>query len=306
MSLAGEGGGGSVVFVPLDTEVSEPSYGVDRLRTAFDVVADRPALARERLASQTGRVLTVGVEEIIDLGSTGWEQLVGPVAPIEVENPDQVILADGTVIPSGTVSLTANQVGPYLAATNEGESDLTRLTRHEALWRSWLAAVAASERADAVPGEDSAGIARFARELARGPVSFATLPVTPSPDVANLFLADEGAVGDLITETIAAPTSPVPGGRYTVRLLNGVAPEPVPSELVKEIVRTGGAVSVVGNGPSFDTDKTDVVYADPANAKLAEVIASALGATGKVRQDPEAPDTFDLTIVAGTDLLGDG
>jgi hypothetical protein len=305
MSLAGDAGGGSVVFVPLDTEVSEPSYGVDTLRTAFDVVKDRPALARERLASQTGRVMTVGVDEIIDLGTTGWEQLVAPVAPLEVENPDAVTLPDGTVIPAGTVPLQADQVAPYLAATKEGESDLTRLTRHEALWRSWLAAVAASGQSDAVPGEESAGIGRFARELARGPISYATLPVAPSEDTPNLFLADDDAVNDLVTETIAAPTAPVPGGRYTVRLLNGVEAGPVPSDVVRDIVRTGGAVSVVGNGPEFGTEQSTVVYANPEDEQLAEVIASSLGVTGEVRLDREAPDTVDLTIVLGKDILGD-
>ena len=41
LSLAGGEGGGSVVFVPLDTEVTEPSFGVDRLRTAYEDAFDK-------------------------------------------------------------------------------------------------------------------------------------------------------------------------------------------------------------------------------------------------------------------------
>lgn len=305
LALGGAEGGGAVIFVPLDTAVTEPSFGVDRLRTAYNVVADTPALARERLASQTGRVLNVGIEEIIDLTNSGWEQLVAPVAPLKIDNPDAIDIGGGVVIPSGPVELTAAQVGPYLAATVKGESDLNRLNRHSAVWSAWLQQVKDSGRDDAVPGETTAGIGRFARELAAGPVSYDTLPVKQTSDLPVTFTAETAAVNDLITATVAAPTGAVPGGRFTVRMLNGVAAESIPGELVRQVVSRGGSVTILGNGPSFGTDKTEVVYANPKNKQLATLIAASLGATGKVRLDREAPDTVDLTIVLGKDVLGD-
>lgn len=305
MALGGTSGGGAVIFVPLDTNVTEPSYGVDRLRTAYNFVADQPALARERLASQVGRLLNVGIDEIIDLGSSGWSQLVAPVAPLEIENPDTVDLGFGQVIPSGPATLAADQVGRYLAASLPGESDLNRLNRHAAVWSAWLAKVAASGRDDAVPGESSAGIGRFAKALAAGPVSYDTLPVTESPDRPDVFDADKNAVNDLITDTVASPTGAVPGGRFTVRLLNGVSPDAIPADLVRQVVRAGGAVTVLGNGPEFDSDETTIVYANPKRKQLAKIIAASMGATGTVRLDREAPDTVDLTIVLGKDILGD-
>lgn len=305
LSLAGGDGGGSVTFVPLDTEVSEPSYGVDRLRTSYEVVADRPALARERLASQVGRLLNVGIDEIIDLDNAGWEQLVTPVGPLTIDNPDQIDLGFGQVIPSGQTTLQPNQVGAYLAATIEGESDLNRLNRHEAVWSAWLDQLEASGKAEAVPGESSAGISKFAKELASGPVTFQTLPVNNVPGLIPLFKIDQEAVNQLITDTVASPTAAVPGSRFTVRLLNGVSADGIPSDLVRQIVGRGGAVTVLGNGPQFDTDETTVVYANPSDKDLATLIAKSIGATGKVRLDREAPDTVDLTIVLGKDVLGD-
>lgn len=305
LSTAGGEGGGSVIFVPLDTEVSEPSFGVDRLRTAYDVVADRPVVARERLASQVGRLLNVGVAEIIDLDNAGWEQLVTPVGPLTINNPDQIDLGFGQVIPSGETTLTAAQTGAYLAATVEGESDLNRLARHEAVWSAWLDQLAASGKAEAVPGESTAGISKFAQQLASGPVTFETLPVNSIPGLIPLFRIDEPAVNELITDTVASPTAAVPGSRFTVRLLNGVAPEGIPSDLVRQIVGLEGAVTILGNGPQFDTEETSVVYANPADKDLAKLVATAMGATGKVRLDREAPDTVDLTIVLGKDVLGD-
>lgn len=304
LTLAGADGGGAVVFVPLDTEVTEPAYGVDRLRTSYDVVKDRPALARERLASQTGRLLNVGIEEIIDLTNAGWEQLVMPVGPLLIENPEEVDLGYGQIIPSGPASLEANQVGRYLAYRKPGESDLNRLNRHEAVWSAWLAQVAASGRDDAVPGESTAGIARFAQQLAAGDVTFDTLPVDEG-DQPGVFTADAQAVNQLITDIVASPTGAVPGGRFTVRLLNGVAAEPIPADVVKQVVGRGGAVTILGNGPEFGTDETEIVYANPAKKQLAELLAASLGAEGMVRLDREAPDTVDLTIVLGKDVLGD-
>ncbi len=305
LSLAGGDGGGSVIFVPLDTEVSEPSFGVDRLRTSYEVVADRPALARERLASQVGRLLNVGVDEIIDLDNAGWEQLVAPVGPLTIDNPDQIDLGFGQVIPSGQTELPANLVGPFLAATIDGESDLNRLARHEAVWTAWLDQLESSGKAEAVPGESSAGISKFAKALASGPVTFETLPVNSVPGLIPLFRIDKEAVNQLITDTVASPTAAVPGSRFTVRLLNGVSPDGIPSDLVRQIVGRGGAVTVLGNGPQFDTDKTEIVYANPEDKDLATLMAKSIGATGKVRLDREAPDTVDLTIVLGKDVLGD-
>jgi hypothetical protein len=305
LSLAGGEGGGSVIFVPLDTEVSEPSFGVDRLRTSYEVVADRPELARERLASQVGRLLNVGVDEIIDLDNAGWEQLVAPVGPLTINNPDQIDLGFGQVIPSGEATLPANLVGPYLAATVEGESDLNRLARHEAVWSAWLTQLEASGKAEAVPGESTAGISKFAKALASGPVTFDTLPVESVPGLIPLFRTDKAAVDDLITETVASPTAAVPGSRFTVRLLNGVSPDGIPSDIVRQIVGRGGAVTVLGNGPQFDTDETTIVYNNPKNEDLAKLVAASVGATGTVRLDREAPDTVDLTIVLGKDVLGD-
>ncbi len=306
LSLAGGEGGGSVVFVPLDTEVSEPSFGVDRLRTAYSVVADRPTVARERLASQVGRLLNVGVDEIIDLDNAGWEQLVTPVGPLAIDNPDQIDLGFGQVISSGQTSLTAAQTGPFLAASVDGESDLNRMARHEAVWTAWLDQLASSGKAEAVPGESTAGISKFAAALASGQVTFDTLPVNTVPGLVTTFRIDKPAVIKLITDTIASPTAAVPGSRFTVRMLNGVAPEAIPSDLVREIVGRGGAVTILGNGPQFDTDETTIVYANPAEKDLAKLVAKSLGATGRVRLDREAPDTVDLTIVLGKDVLGDG
>jgi hypothetical protein len=303
MALSGADGGGVVIFVPLDTQVKEPAFGVGRLRAAYAAAAEQPAVARERLAIQVGQLLNVGIEEIIELSNQGWGQLVAPVAPLQITNPDPLDLGFGVTVPSGPVALEASQVGRYLEVLQPGESDLNRLNRHQVVWSAWMSQVAAAGVDGAVPGESSAGIGRFARALASGPIVFETLPVEPG--LNNTFVIDEDAVNQLVTDTIPAPTGAMPGDRVNVRLLNGVAAEAIPASVVQSIVGQGGAVTVLGNGPSFGRDETEIIYADPADARAARAMAEQLGATGEVRLDREAPDTVALTIVLGRDVLGD-
>jgi hypothetical protein len=165
--------------------------------------------------------------------------------------------------------------------------------------------LAASGKAEAVPGESTAGISKFAQALASGDVTFDTLPVNSVPGPVTMFRIDKDEVNQLITDTVASPTAAVPGSRFTVRLLNGVSPDGIPSDLVRQIVGRGGAVTVLGNGPQFDTEDTSIVYANPEDKDLASLVAASIGAKGKVRLDREAPDTVDLTIVLGKDVLGD-
>lgn len=301
LSLSNGDAGGSVIFVPLDTVVPEPGFGVDRLRTAYSAVADDPVGATAQLAQQTGKVLSVGIDETYELDDRGWSQVVAPVAPLTIDNPEPIDLPSGTVA-SGEVSLTADQVGPYLAATREGEDGAAAFFRQETLLRAWLAAVAAKGDGG-VTGE----LAGFISTLARGEVRFATLPGTYAggfPEPVR-YEPDASALNDLITEAVPAPVAPVPGARITVRLLNGVAPGAIPGEVIRTVVSMQGSVTVLGNGPSFGRDQTSIVYSDPAKEAYAKALLEALGGTGEVRQEASVTDVVDITVVLGRDVLGD-
>jgi hypothetical protein len=306
LSLAGADGGGTVILIPLDTAIAEPQFGIGNLRLAWEATPpDQPELGRERLTSQVAARMNAGVGETLSLTNASWGQLVAPVGPLRIDNPDTVDLGFGVTIPSGETELPADLVGAFLEASLPNESDINRLVRHEAVWTAWLDQVGETDRPDAVPGETSAGIARFVRELARGPHEVVTLPVVQSEEIGNLFEVDQSDIDALVTDAIASPTPAAPGSRFTVRLLNGVSADAIPSEIVRDIVRRGGAVTILGNGPEFGTDETSVVYANDEMEDVAAVVANSLGATGDVRSDREAPDTVDLTIVLGKDILGD-
>jgi hypothetical protein len=301
LALSGANGGGSVIYVPLQTEARSPGYGVDRLIGAYDALADDPAAARQLVAGLVGSLLNVGIDGVVEVDDRGWAQLVGPVAPLSIVNPDPIELEGGT-IESGPVELSAEQVGPYLAAEIPGETAFNRSLRHEAVWAAWLEAIAESDRDDVVPGERSAGLGLFARELAAGPVEFSAVPVDADPDQADILRVDDNALADLMLAAVPMPDSPAPGARPTVRLLNGVSADPIPAEVLQKVVQVGGAITVVGNGPSFDRDVTTIVYANPELRGYAELLAAGLGG-GKPRHDPEAEDSVGLTVILGRDVI---
>jgi hypothetical protein len=230
------------------------------------------------------------------------------VSPIPLDNPEPLDLPSGPV-PSGQVSLEADQFGPFLAARRDGETESAALYRQEVAWTAWLAAVAASDRPDAVPGETATGVGLFARTLAAGVVTYDELPgefTTPTDGGIPRFEPDETAVNDLVVEAVPAPDAPFPGARTTVRLLNGVGPGDIPTEVVQQVSSLNGSVTVVGNGPSFDTNETTIVYTDPARKDYALLLQATLGATGEVRLDRTSSDAIDVTVVLGRDVLGDG
>lgn len=112
LSLSNGTEGGSVIRA---ADTAAPSLGSASTASAPPTaVADDPVGATNQIAAQT-KVLNVGIDEVIVLDDRGWSQLVVPVSPIVLDNLELVDLPSGTV-PSGQVSIEADQVGPYLAA----------------------------------------------------------------------------------------------------------------------------------------------------------------------------------------------
>lgn len=306
LSLSSPKGGGGVVFFPLGTEVPNPRDGINRLGDAASVLLGKPDEVRDRTALGVAALLNVGIQDVIEVDDARLAALAAPVAPLVIDNSEAVRLSDGTTVESGRVQLTATQVGPYLAATKRGESQMAQLNRSKALWTAWLAQVKASPSPAAVGGETTAGMGRYLMLLAKGNATIETLPVAPDGGVggAQRLRPDQAGINRLVTDIVPSPTGAAPELRYTVRLLNGVSAAAAPSSVTRLIVSLNGTVTVVGNAPTFGQERTTVVYGDPRLKGKATYLLRALGGTGKVVLDRQAPDTTDLTLVLGRDILG--
>ena len=137
-------------------------------------------------------------------------------------------------------------------------------------------------------------------------MSYNVLPATQVPAAGfepEKFDPDEDAVRALVADAVPAPDPALVGSRRSFRLLNGVAPGPIPLDLIRQVTSVDGSVVVIGNGPNFDFERTTITYQDPAQANYAKLVQAAIGSTGKVSLDRDAPDDIDLTVVYGRDLL---
>lgn len=304
LALGAADGGGSIIFLPVDTLTEKVGFGIDRLSGVYSLATSDVEAKLELVADSAADILNVGMDEIIALDDQGWNNAVSPVAPFGLRNLDSLTIA-GDELPAGQLDIAADQVGPYLSTLRDGETEAGRLGRHEEFWSGWLDAVEQSNLDDAVPGERDSGLGLFVRTLARGPVRFEILPGAQEDSETSGFAPDEGKVQELVADTVPVPDAAQPGSRRTVRILNGVSPDPIPLQVTRQVAALDGAVTVVGNGPDFGNEITSIVYADATDQAYAEILKEALGATATVERIPEAPDEIDVTIVLGKDILGD-
>ena len=142
-----DGGGGGVLMVPTRTIHELPVFDVNPIEYAYDL--GDPAFQ----ADVVGRLLGAAMLESTVVDTSRWADLVAPVAPLGLDNPNELVVDGEVRFPAGEIELGAADIGPYLEATVEGESDLARLFRHETFWTAWIDAVAADGTDAAVPGE---------------------------------------------------------------------------------------------------------------------------------------------------------
>jgi hypothetical protein len=283
--------GGSVLVLP-PRAVAQPTGDP---RTLAELIADEGV---EALQAAAEGLLGIGVDEVVELDDGSWARLVAPVAPLRLENPD-----DLPFFPVGTIELGAAQVGAYLRAGDDPLDEEARLVRHQLLWKAWIGAVSASDLDDPVPGERDAGLGRFVRGLAAGPVRAASLPAARVD--AGGFVVDPVAAAELVGRLVPFPVGAEPGGRTRVRLLSGTGDPDLALAAAPLVVPAGAQIVLAGNASSPDQAVTEVRYHDAALAPAAERLVGALG-TGTAVLDPKPTDTYDVTIVLGDDLAVPG
>jgi hypothetical protein len=286
--------GGTVVLVP-------PNAGVQTETGVVTLAAADAGFGSDGVRTLLAGALGAGIDEVVDLPPGRLETLVAGVGELSLTNPDE---APG--FPAGSTVLSPAAASAYLEAADDGESQLTRMSRHEAFWGAWLGAIAASESPDAVPGESATGIGRFLRGLAAGASSVAVpdLRVAEAADGSPALVADPAALADFAEAHIPFPASPEPGTRLVVRVLDGVGADDLAERAARAVVQAGGQVAIVGNAERFDPEaRTRVLYVDPEVTEAARALAEALGVEAEQVEPTGADPVYDVTVVAGADLL---
>lgn len=294
----GDGGGGGVLLVPDRTVVDLPILGVAPIEAAYE-------FGDAQIEAQAvGDLLGTAMHETEVVGADRWADLVAPVAPITIDNPNELI-ADGEVrFPIGEIELEPSDVGAYLEAHDAEGSDLARFARHETFWAAWLEAVAADGTPAAVPGELESGIGRFVRALSAGRSLIETLPVQPAR--ADLhgedpaFVPRGNEVQTLVTRFVPFPSSPSPGARARLRLLNGTNDTTLAASVASDLPPAGVSIVLIGNATSLDEETTTVRYVGDEFRPEALRVVEILG-VGNVVEESRPSDAADITVTLGAD-----
>lgn len=298
-------GGGNVVLFPMGTVLEVP------LRTPPEATLDQIYAegGASALEQRIETMLGAGIAETIEVPLGQWARLVEPVAPITVQNPVAVqytnAAGETVSLPDGPVELNPEQVGLYLQARGADETDPVRLTRHEAFWTAWMAALDTAGPS-AVPGEGETGIGGAVRGLSGGPVNVMTLPVTPvaipgaSLVDSDLFRPNELELAVIVPDLIPFP---VGVGRLRTRLVMGVEGQgDLLPEAAHSLVQAGAEISVIANDEEFDEEQTVVYFFRENQREKAQRLLDALG-VGRLVQDPGLSDTSDAVVILGRDYV---
>lgn len=306
LALGAGQAGGTVLQVPLETEVRVSRYYINRLRGMADL-GDLDLLARE-----VEDRLNVAIPEVIQLTDDDLASLVGPVAPLAIDNSDAVVTDSGKEFPAGPVSLAAEDVGPFLRATSDEETELGHLARSEAVWDAWLTAIGEATGDDSV-GVATTGIGPFLRALADGDPVVETLDVEPSPDAgANAEgevsrpLTPAPGFNEQVIDAVPYPRPPRLGRRWTLKVLNGVDGEAIPRPVLRTLILQGASLEKTGNAGDFGRERTLIEYSGREWADAARAARLAVGGTAEVEQmSATRADSEDEAIVVtlGQDAL---
>jgi hypothetical protein len=296
LSLHAQDEGGAVIVMPVTTVAPFADAGT----TVADAYAES---GPEGVRTQVEITLNVTIGETVEVDDLRWATLVDPVAPIAVELDRAV--GDW---PAGEAEIPADQVGEFLSARVESETELGRLDRQELFWETWLPLIRAGGR-NAVPGEVDVGLGRFVRGLAAGDTQVTGLPVSAAFSAEEMYAPTEDMLPDLVAQAVPYPHEPSRGSRVQAQLLNGTSRPDLTARAATSLVAGGAEIAFVGNAASFAEPTTTFVYPTAKLRDEAEKLRDAFG-VGEVVQAPsddEAPpvddDRIDVTVILGADAL---
>ncbi len=305
LSLSGpDQKGGTVIASPVDVRLSTPRLGIKSFAGIIEV--NSPKTAGGVIGSELG----LGFTEVIEVTDSELVTLLEPVAPLEIDNPEEVTEGDGDTIDPGPVELAAADVPAYLTAEDAGHTVSGRLARQQLVWKAWIDKIAQHGGTAAIPGESDVGLGHFLGNLAAGSVQSTSFPVTslggtdaPHDDGPTVKI-DRRPAMLLIADAVPFPVAAVPGDRATVALLNGTGPNAAPASVIQRLTFAGAQITTIGNAPRFDHAVTTLTYTDSASRLFALAMARQLG-KGRVVQADTSDTGVDVAVVLGRDLMSD-
>jgi hypothetical protein len=295
--VGARGKAGSVLLVPVATQVEVPSLGPQTL-------AELPNEGDTDLLETTiENLLGVKVAETVVVDDAGLNAAMAPASPLPVELSREVQFegsAEGIVAP-GLQQLTTGQAARLLVSRQPG-SELDRLITVQDVLDAWLTQLrepaVAEQTLEAEPALGALVAAAKVRDL-----RVDTLPVESMTSGGNEAFKPRG--GDVVDYVVDAFPDALlaPGGRRPrVEILNGTGAVGLAQTIASEIVPAGAQVTLAGNVRNFGLKETQVVYYRTQDRATAQRLLKALGC-GSLKQADTALGVVDVTVLAGADCF---
>ncbi len=305
------GKGGSVVVVPGVTVVARPEGNMNL--SAFIA-----AKGVNEGITEIQRILTFAVNDSTTVTPKQWGELLSPLGSLTVANPSPLVRATApgqkeVVYAAGDVALTPANIGDYVTFVSDGEAEINRADRVQAVFEAWLAALATKPAGvptvapfAAASGDRPVDVSALVTGLSQAAVAMRQLPTTavplPSANGTRVYLPDVEAIATMVPTVNPFPTSAFPGQRARTRILNGTTDSTAATRAAAPVVLAGGEITVLGNASKFGIATTTVVYHDPSMKDAAAKIGTALGVTATA--SPSQTEAYDVTVTLGSDFKG--
>ncbi len=281
------GVGGTWFVVPPDIFLDGQT-----LATAFE--SDGVPAATEALQLLTA----LRLEEIAVVDQEEWGKVLG-TRPVSIQLADDLVQVNGAVqFASGELTIDAGSIGEVLGWLNPGEVSANRLSRHDDVITSWLAAVSDP----AVTLGDDVPLAVSLNSMVQGVLNTVVIPIVATDSQG--LVPDIDLFQTMVHELAPFALSEASVLRPQTLVLNGASTDPeLMLQVVTQVAVAGAQVTALGNEDSFLRAESSLIVSSELWLDFGEEIADALG-IGVVTLDPEENPAFDLVVHLGLDLLG--
>lgn len=299
LAAADEGRGGTVLSIP--STLVDSSESPQPLDAQFEEEGFAEVVASMK------ELLGIGFGDVVVLDAGAWVTLMAPDLPLTMtlrtDLTEEVSDTEfRTLISARTGEFTPAEVAVVAAHTNPGEPAINSARRQQEIWRAWISRTAVADDRPDLFGVN-VGFIDLVADLANGEVGYQTVPIlsTTAVDGDTLYRVDDVAVTEIVAQVVTFPIPPEPGGRASVMLLDGTGGGADERSILRDIVASGGQVSIVGNADSAAVAVSEVQVHDAELAEVARAIANRLG-TGPPISVPLTEATVAITVVVGADL----
>lgn len=281
------------------------------------------------LAAALGQQFNIRIDHEVALASEGLAQIADGLPPLIVNLEESLISGgqDGSVTVdylAGEVTVPAEelaQVAAWLNPTDNASpaSTSARFARHRELWTGLGTAVKTEPSAlgdlqvFGQPALDEA-MARMLGALAgeNARIELASGRWGRQDRTGATMIVDTDGVALQINQVVPRPRAAPGQERMRVRLVDGGGDDFIAAETATSIVELGGQIVTVGSLDRSGTDASRVVFHQPTTAADAAakesfgVALQSLVGAELVEQTDAGADSFDFTVVIGTNLASGG